>query len=206
MLDAFLRGWIDPPLNAIGQRLHARGVAADQVTVAGFAIGLGAAVAIAANYSSFGLGLIVLNRLCDGVDGAIARAALTGQSGPTDRGGFLDIALDFAFYAAIPLAFAVQAPAANALAAAFLLAAFLANGAAFLAFAAIAGKRGLTTSAQGAKSIYYVAGLAEGAETIVVFCAFCLWPAAFPWLAAGFAAVCIASAIARVVLGWRTFG
>ena len=93
-----------------------------------------------------------------------------------------------------------------ALAAACLLAAFLANGTAFLAYAVIAAKRKLETTAQGAKSIYYLAGLAEGTETIAVFCALCLWPAAFPWIAGGFAVVCLLSALGRLVIGWRTLG
>jgi phosphatidylglycerophosphate synthase len=201
MLDSFLRRHIDPPLDAMGRVLARRGVTADQVTLAGWAVGLGAALAIALGAPLTGLAMIVLNRICDGIDGAVARAA-----GPTDRGGFLDIALDFMFYAAIPLAFAIHDPARNALAAAVLLAAFLANGTAFLAYAVIAAKRGLTTQAQGLKSIYYMVGLAEGAETIAVFCAFCLWPRAFPVLALAFAAVCALSAIARLIMGWKSFG
>lgn len=201
MLDATLRPWIDPPLNALGRGLAARGVSADQMTLAGFVAGIAAAAAIALGYPLWGLVLILVNRICDGLDGAIARA-----SSPTDRGGFLDIALDFMFYAAVPLAFAVHAPERNALAAAMLLAAFLANAAAFLGFAAIAARRGETTTAQGLKSIYYVAGLAEGTETIVVFCLACLWPEAFAWLAVVFAAVCGLSAAGRVWIGWRRFG
>ena len=65
---------------------------------------------------------------------------------------------------------------------------------------------GLATSLQGEKSIYYLAGLAEGTETIAVFCAFCLWPAAFAVIALTFAAVCSVSAISRLVMGWRAFG
>lgn len=201
MLDAKLRPWIDPPLDACGRRLAARGIGADQVTLAGLALGMGAAVAIAVGWFWLGLALIALNRLADGLDGAVARATQ-----PTDRGGFLDIALDFAFYALIPLAFAVADPSANALAATFLLASFLANGAAFLAFAIVAGRRGLETRAQGDKSFFYVAGLAEGAETIAVLVVMCLWPSAFPWLATGFAVVCTISAAARVLAGWRAFG
>ena len=206
MLDSSLRRRIDPPLDAVGRRLARRGVTADQVTIAGSAIGLGAAAAIALGWPLTGLALIVLNRLCDGVDGAVARAGLSRGKGPTDRGGFLDITLDFVFYAAIPLAFAVVDPARNALAAAALLASFVASGATFLAFAIFAQKRGMTTSAQGGKSIYYLAGLAEGTETIAVFGAFCLWPAWFPLLATAFAAVCTVSAAARIVMGWKAFG
>jgi phosphatidylglycerophosphate synthase len=199
VLDAKLRPLIDPPLTAAARRLVARGITADQITIAGFAAGLAAAVAIACGNFTFGLFLIAANRLADGLDGAVARLI-----GPTDRGGFLDIALDFVFYASVPLAFAWADPAHNALPAAFLIASFLANGAAFLAFAIIAAKRNLTTDTQGAKSIFYLAGLAEGAETIAVFVAFCLWPTAFPWLAAIFAALCALSAAARVIAGYRT--
>ena len=146
-----------------------------------------------------GLVLILSNRLADGLDGAIARATK-----PTDRGAFLDITFDFMFYASIPLAFALSDPARNALAAATLIASFLANGGAFLAYAIAAAKRGLATSAQGEKSMYYVTGLAEGGETIAVFCALCLWPDAFSWIAYVFSTLCMLSAIGRLLVGWRT--
>ena len=135
MFDTALRPWIDPPLNATGRWLAAHGVTADQVTVAGFGIGLGAALLVA--FGQFGLGLVLIlsNRLADGLDGAIARATK-----PTDRGAFLDITFDFMFYASIPLAFALSDPARNALAAATLIASFLANGGAFLAYAIAAAK------------------------------------------------------------------
>lgn len=200
MLDALLRPFINPPLDSAGRWLAARRISADHLTVAGFGIGLAGSAAIALGQFSLGLALISANRLADGLDGAVARA--TQQ---TDRGGFLDIALDFTFYASVPLAFALGDPASNALPAALLIASFLANGSAFLAYAIIASRRGMSTSTQGAKSIYYAAGLAEGAETIAIFAATCLWPAAFPWLASGFAALCLISAAGRILLGWRNF-
>jgi phosphatidylglycerophosphate synthase len=198
MLDAAIRRHIDPPLDAAGRWLAERDVTADQVTVAGFIAGLAAATAIALGSFTFGLLLMLANRLADGLDGAVARATR-----PTDRGGFLDIVFDFAFYAAVPLAFAAADPARNALAAALLLASFLANGGAFFAFALMAERRKLTSDAQGQKSLYYVAGLAEGSETVIAFALFCLFPAAFPWLALAFAALCMASATGRLLLGWR---
>ncbi|MFM6999566.1 MAG: CDP-alcohol phosphatidyltransferase family protein [Limnohabitans sp.] len=78
------------------------------------------------------MALLLASRLLDGLDGSVARLTQ-----PTDAGGFLDIALDFVFYAAIPLAFAVAQPATNALPAA-LLASFIGTGSSFLAFAALA--------------------------------------------------------------------
>ena len=83
--------------------------------------------------------LIIANRVCDGLDGAVARSA-----GGTDLGAYLDITLDFLFYSAVPFAFAVADPA-NAMAAAFLIFSFVGTGSSFLAFAIIAQKRGIST-------------------------------------------------------------
>jgi len=198
MFDARLRAIIDAPLNAAGRLIARVGIGADIVTVIGFLCGLLGAVAVVFSDMWAALSLILLGRLLDGLDGAIARATR-----PTDRGGFLDIALDFIFYGAVPLAFAMQNPYQNALPAAGLIAGFYANGSVFLAFAALAAKRGLETKLQGEKSLYYLAGLAEGAETIAVFVLFCLFPQAFPWLAGLFALVCYVSAAARLILAWR---
>lgn len=140
------------------------------------------------------------SRLCDGLDGAVARASVK-----TDRGGFLDIVLDFAFYGAIPLAFAIAEPEKNALAAAVLLFAFYANGASFLGYAVMAEKRKLVSEARGSKSLYFTTGLAEATETIIVFVLFCLFPSAFPLIAYVFAAMTLVTTGARIVLALRTF-
>lgn len=199
MFDARLRPFIDGPLDAIALRLVRSGVRADTITWVALAAGLGGAVLVAGLAFGWGLALFVVNRVLDGLDGAVAR-----RTALTDRGGFLDIVCDFLVYAAFPLAFAFADPDRNALAAACLLASFIASGCTFLAFAAIAAKRGLSTSAQGHKSIYYLAGLAEGFETIAAFLTMCLWPAEFPVIAYGFAALCLVSAVARIVSGLQT--
>ena len=201
MFDSRLRPWIDPPLHAVAQTFVRRGVSAEAMTWSGLCVGLAGAVAVACAAPLLGLALFAANRLADGLDGAIAR-----QTAVTDRGGFLDIVADFLIYAAYPLAFAVSDPERNALAAAALLASFIASGTTFLAFAAVAAKRGLTTEAQGQKSIYYLAGLAEGGETVAVFVAMCVWPAAFVPIAWVFAAVCGVSAVGRVAMGMRVLG
>ncbi|EFO34310.1 inner membrane protein YnjF [Roseibium sp. TrichSKD4] len=194
MFDARIRPIIDPPLNQMGRTLASTGLSPDTVTLVGFVLGMGAAVSIAFGEILLGLVLILLNRLADGLDGAIARASLK-----TDRGGYLDIVLDFVFYGSIPFAFAVLNPEQNALPATALLLSFYANGSAFLAYAIMAEKRQVTTTSQGVKSLYYVAGIAEGTETIALFVVMCLWPAGFPVLAWGFAAICLISAAARIV-------
>ena len=195
MLDARLRRLIDPPLDRLGAPLAARGLSANAVTVAGFAIGLGAAVAIAWRAYLLGLGLLLLNRLCDGLDGAIAR-----RRGLTDLGGFLDILLDFLIYSAVPFAFALADPAANALAAAFLIFSFVGTGSSFLAFAIMAARRGIATDLRGRKSLYYLGGLTEGTETILVFVLACLWPALFPWLALIFGLLCWLTTATRIAV------
>ncbi|MEH6728245.1 MAG: CDP-alcohol phosphatidyltransferase family protein, partial [Hyphomicrobiales bacterium] len=167
------------------------------VTLTGYAVGLLAALAIVFQFYLLGLVLLLLSRLADGLDGAVARATT-----PSDLGGFLDITLDFFFYGAIPMAFALADPQANALASVVLLAGFYATGSSFLAFAIMAEKRKITTTSQGIKSLYYIGGLAEGTETIAVFVAFCLFPRWFAWIAYGFAAICFVTAANRVVIGW----
>lgn len=194
MLDRYARKLIDPPLNAAGRALAASRVSANGVTFAGLGLGLAAAVSIAAGHMMLGLALICASRLADGLDGAIARAKT-----PTDLGGFLDITFDFFFYGAIPLGFVFYDPQANALAGAVLLASFYASGTTFLAFAVMAEKRGIETSDQGIKSLYYLGGLVEGTETIAAFVLMCLLPAYFTTIAWIFAGFCLLSAATRVI-------
>ena len=201
MLDARIRPLIDGPLNKAGAALAYRGIAAHEVTLFGLFMGLVAAVMLAVGLPGvLALAPLLIGRLADGLDGAVARA-----TGATDFGGFLDIVCDFVFYAAIPLAFAFRADE-NAVIAAFLLASFYINGASFLGYAIMAEKRGLTTEAQGKKSLYYSAGLLEGTETIVFFVALCLWPDAFRPLAVVFGTLCLFTTAARIALARRMFG
>jgi phosphatidylglycerophosphate synthase len=92
MLDRCANAALKPGLER-GARLIVRaGVGADTVTWAGFGIGMLAAVAITQQQLGWSLALLLLSRLADGLDGAVARL-----TAPTDRGAFLDIALDFIF-------------------------------------------------------------------------------------------------------------
>jgi phosphatidylglycerophosphate synthase len=200
MFDARLQPWLRRACDPLGRALVRRGVSADSVTLAGFGVGAGAGAALAAGAFKTGLALILFNRLADGLDGAIARA-----TAPTARGAFLDIGLDFVFYALVPLGFAFADPPRNALPAAVLLATFIGTGSSFLAFAAVAAGRGLKATAFPNKGLYYLGGLTEGGETIAVFVAMCLWPPAFPALAAVFAALCLITTLTRWAWGWRAF-
>lgn len=175
------------------------GVSADQVTVAGFLIGLLAVPLLALEYYTAALVVILLNRLADGLDGAVAR-----RTQLTDAGGFLDIVLDFIFYSAVTFGFLLAAPEQNAIAAGVLLVTFMGTGATFLAFASVAGKRGIENPAYPNKSLHYMGGLTEGFETILAFVVFCLWPQHFAVLAYVFAVACWITAITRIIAGYRT--
>ncbi|MCF6444942.1 CDP-alcohol phosphatidyltransferase family protein [Nereida sp. MMG025] len=200
MLDASVRKLIDPPLNALGQSLAQRGFTANTVTIVGLGLGLLAAASIANGAFFLGLVLLLASRLADGLDGAVARATQR-----TDFGGYLDIACDFLFYGAIPLAFVFAAPNDNAVAGAFLLAAFYFNGTSFLGYAILAEKHGHQTQAQGQKSLYYSNGLLEGTETIIFFVLLCLFPTAFAYLAWGFGILCGLTATLRIIAAHRIY-
>jgi phosphatidylglycerophosphate synthase len=188
-------------LTPVARVIAARQIGADHVSLAGFGIGLLAVPFLAAGLYGWALAAIALNRVADGLDGAVARLGR-----PTDRGAFVDIAFDFFFYAAVPLGFALADPASNALPAAVLIASFVGTGSSFLAFAVIAAKRGQTAADYPAKGIYYLGGLTEGAETIGLFVVSCLWPTTFPVLAYLFAAACALTTVLRWHQGWRSFG
>lgn len=198
MLDKAIQQALRPAMTRAARGLVRLGVGADAISVAGFVTGMAAAGAIAQQHFLAGLALLLTSRLMDGLDGAVARATT-----PTDRGGFLDITLDFLFYAAIPLAFAVADPAANALPAAVLLASFIGTGSSFLAFAAVAEKQKLQSLAFPDKSFYFLGGLTEATETIAAFVAMCLWPQWFGPIAYGFAALCAITTALRIGWGWQ---
>ena len=200
MLDRYAIAVLAPPLRSIARLLARAGVGADAVSWAGFGIGLAAAAAITQQHYALGLALLLASRVADGLDGAVARLTT-----PTDRGAFLDIALDFIFYASIPLAFALADPAANALPAAVLLASFVGTASGFLAFAVLAERRQMKSTAYPAKGLYYLGGLTEATETIACFVAMCLWPQHFAWFAYGFAALCGLTIVSRLAAGWRSF-
>jgi phosphatidylglycerophosphate synthase len=200
MLDAYMRRVIDPPLDLVGRRLARAGIPANAVTVAGFVVGLLAIPLLAAQWYGPALAAILVNRLADGLDGAVARHAAL-----TDFGGYLDIVCDFIVYGGVAFGFALARPE-NAVPAAFLILSFVGTGTSFLAFAIVAAKRGLSSEARGRKSLYYLGGLTEGTETIVAFTAFCLFPGAFPTLAYIFGALCWLTTVARIAAARRSFG
>ncbi|MFK8080473.1 MAG: CDP-alcohol phosphatidyltransferase family protein [Granulosicoccus sp.] len=199
MLDKYLVPRIKPLLRRGATTLQRTGVSANQVTIAGFVLGMLCIPSMAAGQALLAFAFLVANRIADGLDGELARL-----NSPSDAGSFLDITLDFIFYATFPLGFALYDPAQNALPAAFLIASFVGTGASFLAFSAHAEKRAIKSQDFAYKSLYYLDGLAEGTETIIIFAMMCLLPSEFVILAWVFASICLATTVNRVYCGYRT--
>ena len=199
MFDAQLRPLIDRLLDPIGRGLVRLGVTANQVTMIGAAFGLIAAGCVAAGLFHTALWFVIANRVIDGMDGAVARASRS-----SDFGGYLDIVSDFIFYSAIPMAFAVAQPK-TALAAAFLIFSFIGTATSFLGFAILAEKHHVTAQIRGKKAFYYLGGLTEGTETILLFLAMLVWPDYFSVMAIIFGILCWVTTGTRIYAAYRQF-
>jgi phosphatidylglycerophosphate synthase len=195
VLDRRARAVIAPPLAAGGARLAALGVAPLAITVLGFGLGAGACVAAGLGAWTVALVLWLGNRLADGLDGPVARAAA-----PSDLGGFLDIVADFTVYGGFLVGVAVALPSAR-LAALVLLATYYVSGTAFLALSSLLERR--RHDGGDERSLRFVGGLAEGTETILVYAAICLFSGQAAAICWAFAAAVALTAIQRVALGIR---
>ncbi|HEX2581204.1 MAG TPA: CDP-alcohol phosphatidyltransferase family protein [Dongiaceae bacterium] len=192
MLDRAARRLVGPALLSLVPIADKLGLSANRLTQLGFVFGLGAVVAIANGNYVIGLVFILFNRLCDGLDGEVARAHR-----PTDLGGYLDIVADFLFYAGVIFAFAL-ADSKNAVVASFVLFSFIGTGTTFLAFAVFAAKHRLQQAEHRGRAFYYLGGLTEGTETLLFFIIICLWPSFFRPLGALFGFLCLITTIVRV--------
>ncbi|BBL89203.1 membrane protein [Vibrio rotiferianus] len=199
MLDSLSIKIIKWPLTQSAKLIDKCSVTANQTTLFGFALGCFALPALMAEQYTLALTFILINRVCDGLDGALARI-----QGITDAGGFLDISLDFLFYSLIPFGFVLANPEQNAVAGAFLIFSFIGTGSSFLAFAIMAGKRGIDNPVYKHKSLYYMSGLTEGTETIGCFVLFCLFPQHFAVIAYIFGAACWFTTFTRIYSGFHT--
>lgn len=195
MLDGAVKKVLAPVFSGIARQLVKTGLSANFVTLTAVVVGLAVLIPLALQNYTLALALIVVNRLLDALDGAVAR-----HNGITDLGGFFDVVGDFIFFGAVVLGFALADSDANALAAAWLLFAFMGAEASFLAYAALAEKHNFHTKSQGQKSMFFLGGLVEEVETIAAFVLACLFPHWFPWIAVIFGVLCWMTTGARIVV------
>ena len=190
MLDSSVRKHLDQPLDRLGAALESAGITPNQMTGFGLLIGIGACVLVASGRWYLGLGMWLLNRLVDGLDGPLAR-----RVGPTELGGFYDIMADFAIYGGIVVAIGWHVPDAR-IAALVVFVAYYLNGAGFLAWSSIAER---LERDSGARTFHFPKSLAEGTETIVVMSVILLlepWAPELLWVWAAMVAI---SVVQRVV-------
>jgi len=201
VFDTAARRVLARPLDRVAAGIDRRWVTPDRITAAGLALGMGCAVAAAVGAWTPALVLWLVSRVADGLDGPLARrrAHRLGRE-PSAAGGFFDITADFAVYGAtvVGVALGVDGELWPFLA---VLLAYYVNGAAFLAFSALAERQGRRLD--DGRSLSFLTGLAEGGETIVVHAVWLAFPAQAPLVAAGWAAVVGLSAVQRMWLGYR---
>ena len=199
MIDRELNRYTSGYLGRIANALYEKGVEPNWVTLLGLALAFLCFVALSYGLFYLGLILILINRFLDGLDGSLARLGT-----PRKFGAFFDITSDFAFYALIPLGFAVHSPHENALPTAFLLAAFYVNGSSFLAEAIIIEKYNIKFD-QADKGFFYSFGLIEGFETICFFLFICLFPNVYANAAYIFFPLTLLTHVIRVFKSFKRF-
>ncbi len=199
MLDSRVRRVINKPLDAVGKKLGMVGITANSVTIFGFFCGILSIALIANDYLNYALFFLCLNRLSDGLDGAVARASKL-----SDFGGFLDIVSDFIIYSGIVFAFAMR-DTSVALYAAFLIFSFIGPITSFLAYAIIAAKNDVSTLKRGKKSFYYLGGICEGTETAFVLILMCVIPNIFAEICVVYGILCWLTTAGRVYATWYDF-
>ncbi len=171
------------------------------LTVSACAVGIGAGVAAWQNATGLALGLWYLNRLLDGLDGTVARV----NKKQSDFGGYLDIVLDMVAYVAIPLGLAFAANRLEVfIALSLLFASFYINSAAWMMLAANLEKRNLGAKARGElTTVTMPTAIVEGAEAVVIYSLFLLFPAWLPFWFSLLAGLVLLSAIWQVVWAYR---
>ncbi|MDQ2894276.1 MAG: CDP-alcohol phosphatidyltransferase family protein [Actinomycetota bacterium] len=190
MIDRPLRARLGPSLDRVASGLSALGVSAGGLTALALLTGIGACVAAATSSWAVALVLWLLNRLLDGLDGSLAR-----RRGATELGGLLDFVADFVVYSGFVVGIAIAQPAAR-LACVVLLATYLINNVALLAFSSVIERLGLTLGDE--RSLRLTTGLAEGGETIVVYVLFCVLPGSSTAIAWTFSGLVALTAVQRV--------
>ena len=173
-------------LKYLAKIFHKHTISANMVTIFGFVIGMMAINFLAMNMYFEALICILINRFCDVLDGAIARI-----EGVTKFGVFLDMCLDFVFYAGVIFGFALADPYENAVSACFLLFGFTASSSALLAYGVV--NHNITD--KKIESPFYLGGLAQGFETVCAFVLLCIMPFSFLPIAIALGCWCLLKAL-----------
>ena len=201
MFDRHLQKLTQKPLSFFA-KIILKYISANQITIIGFIFGLMMSLFIYLELFFLAIFFLILNRICDGLDGVMARLTL-----PTYLGAYLDIVLDFIFYSAFILIFGLL-DTNNIIISCFLLFSYICTGTTFLAQAIIQPKLDLVQKDESIdidipKSFYYSAGLIEGTETILFMILCLLFPNLYFFFGLIFAFLCLLTALSRIFIFYK---
>lgn len=206
MFDTRLRPLLEPVLNRVAAVLDVPWISPNRLTGVNLLLGLASAGFAAAQWWWPALAAWLLCRIADGLDGPLARRRATqrGSGHNSGQGGFWDISADFVVYGATVIGVAIGATTAFGapwLPFLLVLFAYYINGSVFLAFSSIAERNG--RQIDDGRSLSFLGGLAEGAETVLVHSLWLLFPALAWQIASVWAALVMISAAQRIFAGYR---
>jgi len=201
VFDSSIRRSIGGTLDRFSKIIDFPVVTPDRLTTLGFALGLAGSIATWNHQWTSALILWLVSRLADGLDGSLARRRVKSAGVPLSfAGGYLDVMADFTIYSLFVVG--VSHGAGGSLAPfLWVLLAYYLNGTAFLAFSSIGERAGFRLV--DGRSLSFIYGLAEGAETIAVHSLWCLFPGAAGRIAEFWAGVVLISATARIIQGYK---
>ena len=201
MFDRHLQKLTQKPLSFFA-KIILKYISANQITIIGFVFGLMMCLFIYLELFFLAIFFLILNRICDGLDGVMARLTV-----PTYLGAYLDIVLDFIFYSAFILIFGFL-DTSNIIITCLLLFSYICTGTTFLAQAIIQPKLDLVQKDESLdidipKSFYYSAGLIEGTETILFMILCLLFPNLYFFFGLIFAILCLLTALSRIFIFYK---
>ena len=201
MFDRSIQKIVQIPLKFIG-RYVLQFAQPNHVTFLGFIFGIVMCLLIYFQLFKLALVFLLLNRISDGLDGAMARL-----TSPTPRGGYFDIVADFLIYAGFVLSFGLGNQE-NLLISALLLFSYIGTGTTFLAKAAIQHqvdqtKHSIEQENEIHKSFHYASGLIEGTETIIFMILCLISPSYFNLIGFVFFILCLITIVSRIYVCYK---
>ena len=193
MLDQKFNLFFRPVLTKFATILLKHQISPNQITLFSFILGIFCFIFLSLGFIYTALLFFLLNRIFDGVDGALARL-----KEPTDLGGFYDIISDFLIYALLPFGF-ILFDNNNFLSMSLLLTSFIGTCSTFLTTAWIFEKKKIKIEQRSQKSFFYSEGLIEGTETIILFIMMFLFYEVANFIAWIFAILCFITSITRII-------
>ena len=197
MFDRQIQKYTQKPLQHIA-KFFLKFISPNHMTLIGFSFGVLMCISIIIDQYLIAIIFLFLNRLSDGLDGAMARLQT-----PTPLGGYLDIVLDFLIYGGFVLSFGITEQN-NTFLSMVLLFCYIGTGSTFLAKAAILPTlTNQNLNEEIPKSFHYAVGLVEGTETIIFMVLCLLLPNLFIYFSFIFIILCLITIVFRIIVCYK---